>query len=191
MAEKLSEKIYSQLRREIEAGKIDGRTILSECQLATEFNVSKAPVRDALHLLCSQGYLISLPRKGYMVNIFTAEDINQIQVIRRELEKLSARLVIERAADAEIESLRTLISDGCDAKTASETSNAMFHMKLAELSGNKYLPGILSELVYKASQTQLGSSYVKPNRHEEIVKALLERNLSKAEALIESDIGFL
>jgi len=117
MAEKLSEKIYSQLRREIEAGKIDGRTILSECQLATEFNVSKAPVRDALHLLCSQGYLISLPRKGYMVNI-----------------------VIERAADAEIESLRTLISDGCDAKTASETSNAMFHMKLAELSGNKYLP---------------------------------------------------
>jgi len=32
---------------------------------------------------------------------------------------------------------------------------------------------------------------VKPNRHEEIVKALLERNLSKAEALIESDIGFL
>ena len=67
----------------------------------------------------------------------------------------------------------------------------MFHMKLAELSGNKYLPGILSELVYKASQTQLGSSYVKPNRHEEIVKALLERNLSKAEALIESDIGFL
>ena len=140
MAEKLSEKIYSQLRREIEAGKIDGRTILSECQLATEFNVSKAPVRDALHLLCSQGYLISLPRKGYMVNIFTAEDINQIQVIRRELEKLSARLVIERAADAEIESLRTLISDGGDAQTASETSNAMFHMKLAELSGNKYLP---------------------------------------------------
>lgn len=191
MAEKLSEKIYSQLKKEIETGAIDGRTILSESQLAKEYGVSKAPVRDALHLLCSQGYLISLPRKGYMVNIFTADDINQIQVIRQELEKLSARLVMEHATDAEIESLRLQISDCSGAQTASETSNAMFHMRLAELSGNKYLPSVLSDLVYKASQTQLGSKHTQPNKHTDIVNALLARDLNKVEELLDEDIAFL
>lgn len=191
MSEKLSEKIYNHLKSEIETGTIDVRTILSESQLAKEYSVSKAPVRDALHLLCSQGYLISLPRKGYMVNIFTAEDINQVQVIRRELEKLSARLVIEHASDAEIESLRLQISDCSAATTGSETSNAMFHMKLAELSGNRYLPGVLSELVYKASQTQLGSKQVQPNRHLDIVDALLARDVRKVEELLDADIAFL
>ncbi len=75
MAEKLSSKIYNSIKADIDSGVIDGRSFLSEAQLAKQFGVSKAPVRDALHLLCSQGYLISYPRKGYMLNLYSSESI--------------------------------------------------------------------------------------------------------------------
>lgn len=188
---RLSEKIYNQIKADIESGVIDSRTFLSESQVAQQFEVSKAPVRDALHLLCNQGYLASYPRKGYMVNLFTADEINQIQTIRREIEKLSLRLVIDNATDEEIASLRECISDASDARTGAETSNAQFHMKLAQISGNKYLPEVLSDLIYKASQTQLGVKQVQPNRHSEIIDALLERDLSRAQALLDEDIAFV
>ena len=88
MKEKLSEKIFAQLRGEIIAGKYTARDFISESEIAERYGVSKAPVKDALHLLADQGYLVSYPRKGYMVNTFTNEEDNQIQQIRRCLETL-------------------------------------------------------------------------------------------------------
>ena len=111
MAEKLSEKIYRSIKADIDSGVIDGRSFLSEAQLAKQFGVSKAPVRDALHLLCSQGYLISYPRKGYMLNMYSADELNQIQVIRRQVEKLCVKLVIEHASDEEILSLKAFTKE--------------------------------------------------------------------------------
>ena len=80
MEEKLSVKIYDTLRNEIISGKINARTFLSESEVAKRFQVSKAPVRDALHLLNSQGYLTSYPRKGYLVNVYTEKDLQQFYI---------------------------------------------------------------------------------------------------------------
>ena len=85
MAEKLSEKIYNSIKKDIEDGRLDTREFFSEAQFAEKYNVSKAPVRDALHLLCSEGYMVSYHRKGYMVNSFSVDEINQIQTIRRAI----------------------------------------------------------------------------------------------------------
>lgn len=190
MAEKLSEKVYDSIKRDIDKGKIDGRTFLSESQLAKDFGVSKAPVRDALHLLCSQGYLISYPRKGYMVNVFSADEVNQVQVIRRQIEKLCAKLVIENATDEEILSLREYTKSQSGAIDPTKTNNSLFHMRLAEITKNQYLPAVLSDLLYKASQAQIrGQSNLE--KHNLIIDALLERDLAKAEKCLEDDIAFL
>lgn len=190
MAERLSQKIYKQIKHDIDAGKIGAREFLSESQLAKEFGVSKAPVRDALHLLCNQGYLISFPRKGYMVNVFSAEEINQVQVIRRQIEKLCARLVIENSTDDEILTLKEFTKTQMKTDDPALTNNTMFHMRLAELSGNKFLPEILRNMLYKVSQAQIkGESDLE--KHEHIIEALLERNLEKVEVCLEEDISFL
>ena len=190
MAEKLSEKIYRKVKSEIDNGIIDGRSFLSESQLAKEYGTSKAPVRDALHLLCSQGYLISFPRKGYMINMFSIEEINQIQVIRRQLEKLCVKLVIENATDEEIQSLREFTGTQMGENDPMMTNNSRFHIRLAELTGNEFLPEILKNLVNKVSQTVIK----RPSdleRHNRIIDALAERNLEKAERCLEEDIQLL
>jgi len=147
---------------------IDG----SEAQLAKQFGVSKAPVRDALHLLCSQGYLISYPRKGYMINMYSAQEINQVQVIRRQLEKLCVELAIENATDEEILSLEADLIDAF----------------IEKHKGSKN--AILQDLLYKASMAAIKSSS-NLEKHEHIVDALLERNLEKAQQYLEEDIMLL
>lgn len=54
MEEKLSVKIYNGIKGDIENGKIDFKDFFSEAQIAEKYQVSKAPVRDALHLLAKQ-----------------------------------------------------------------------------------------------------------------------------------------
>lgn len=190
MAERLSEKIYKQIKQDIDTGKIDAREFLSESQLAKAFGVSKAPVRDALHLLCNQGYLISYPRKGYMVNVFSNEEINQVQIIRRQIEKLCAQLVIEKATDEEILTLKEFTKSQRATDDPMMTNNTLFHTRMAELSGNKFLPEILRNLLYKVSQAQI-KSISDLEKHDHIIEALLARDLSKAEQCLEEDILFL
>ena len=77
-----------------------------------------------------------------------------MQTIRRPIEKLCAKLVIEHATDEEICSLRAYTKSQSDTVDPNMTNNTLFHMHRAEITGNKYLPGVLRDLLHKASRAQ-------------------------------------
>ena len=185
MAEKLSVKIYNGIKEDIEKGRIDFKDFISEAQVAEKYQVSKAPVRDALHLLAKQGYLVSYPRKGYMVNHFTINEVNQIQLIRRQIEYLSVELIIKQASDEEIQSLYAYV----DEKDGT-SGNSEFHLAMAGISGNKFLPDALSELLSKIRIAKK-SDEVNHRIHRALIEALKERNVEKAHKCLEEDIAFL
>ena len=185
MAEKLAEKIYNCIRTEIENGQFDAREFFSEAQLAEKYRVSKATIRDALHLLVGEGFLVSYHRKGYMVNSFSIEEINQIQTIRRSMEHLAAELVIQNATEAEIRSLYGLI----DPQGPSDANRA-FHLEIAKISGNKYLPEALGGFLSKI-YVAMHNDGVDVEKHRAIVEALLARDLDRAVTCLNQDIIFL
>lgn len=188
MKEKLSEKIFAQLRGDIIAGKYTARDFISESEIAERYGVSKAPVKDALHLLADQGYLVSYPRKGYMVNTFTNEEVNQIQQIRRCLETLCVQLAIENATDEEIERLRDTTIGADMSESPEQTVNYRFHMGLAGISGNPVLVKTLEKLVNIASMTQITRRPDYSNFHH-IIDALLARDQEQAKYWIITDIA--
>lgn len=183
----LTEKIYTELRQRILDGDIEPRQFISESQVAEEYAVSKAPAKQALHILANQGYLTSYPRKGYMVTTYSAEEVNQIQEIRRCLETMCIKMAIERASDEEILSLR--LYDGMDRNNLDPRAaiNIKFHLRLAELSGNKFLPETLRPLVLRATLSYIKG---KPDieNFEKIVQAMLERDTERAVSLLCADI---
>lgn len=183
MSEKLSEKIYISIIRDIASGKLDSRTFLSEAQVAEQYGVSKAPVRDALHLLVSQGYLISYHRKGYLVNSFSVDELNQLQAIRRQLEKMAVELIIENASDEEIEKLREFTPDKM------ELSNHFFHLELARLSGNQYLPEALEPYLHKLTFAKFKAKY-NVDAQMRLIDALLARDLAGAYERLDENIQF-
>lgn len=187
MSGKLSDKVYEALRDEIDAGKIKDMEFLNENQLAERFSVSKGPVKDALHILCKQGYLVSYPRKGYMVSHFTTEQINKMQLIRRKIEELSVEGAIVKASDDDIHSLYLYTQTQEMSKDPEKFNNTKFHLRLAEISGNEFIPEILAPLLHKASRI-MGGEELDFTKHIAIIEALLSRDVNKAVQAIRADI---
>lgn len=91
----LPAQIASILRRRIQFGELRPSDPIREIPLATEFDVSRGPVREALRIL-EREHLITLNgRAGAMVRDASLEDLESIFRIRAELSALAMRLAAE------------------------------------------------------------------------------------------------
>lgn len=104
-----------------------------------------------MHILASEGFLVSYPKRGYMINVYTVEEINKIQEVRRVLEELAVRKAIALASDEELSALRFYRKENELQYRPGETINTKFHMGIAKLAGNSFLEETLYPLLLKAS----------------------------------------
>lgn len=190
MEEKISDRIYCELRKDIIDGKYQPREFISESQIAKLYDVSKAPVKEAMHNLVEQGYLIGYPRKGYMVNSYSNDEINQIQEIRRNLESMCVSLAIKNASNEEIEKIRDYINGDKNNMDPRDTINSHFHLNLARLSGNKFMEEVLRNLVHRASMARIKDDPDVANFNH-IIDAMLDRNEEEALKWLIIDIRML
>lgn len=91
----IREQIYNRIKQEIVFGNISPGSRVLEGRLAKRINVSRTPVREALHVLEMEGFLESFPRVGYRVRQVTYEEGMEIHEIRAVLEPLAAKKAIE------------------------------------------------------------------------------------------------
>ncbi len=71
-------KIAGYLRKEIISGNLKPGDHLKENKLAQFFRISRVPVREALRILHSEGYLDMFPNKGSFVKRISLEYIHEI-----------------------------------------------------------------------------------------------------------------
>src|SRR5690625_2334844 len=105
----LSSVITTQLRQQVVDGTYPPGTQLNEVELASRFQTSRGPVREAMQRLVQEGLLVSHPHRGMFVPVLTYSDISDIFV---------ARAAIERAAVIE------LLSHGVPARSEEHTSES-------------------------------------------------------------------
>lgn len=194
----IAKHIYQDLRESIISGEIQPGHMIGENDMAAKYSSSKMPVREALHQLCQEGYLISYPRRGYVVTNVTENDFYEIQQVRLPLELLSVELVIEKASREEIMNLYDILS-APDLEPTEKSSNSRlhsinsrFHLELARLTQNKRLYNALSHLIADVSRAgyRFYSSTILNERHfhERIIDALLEKDVEKAKTLLQEDL---
>ena len=80
--ESLADRIHDSILEMIIKNPSEEKQVLNEKRLMELFGVSKAPVREALIKLCSEGVLRSVPRFGYMVIRMNDQDIRDILRMR-------------------------------------------------------------------------------------------------------------
>ena len=96
-AQRGSDLIYRAIRQSIVAGRIPPGTRLVEEELADQFGVSRSPVREALRHLEYDGLAQRL-RRGMLVAVpFGEAEREDIHRIRVEMDRLAARLAVQRA----------------------------------------------------------------------------------------------
>ncbi|WP_181917343.1 GntR family transcriptional regulator [Virgibacillus dokdonensis] len=93
------EKIAAEVRMQIISKTIGSDTIISENKLAKQFDTSRSPVREALKILASEGF-IQLEKMGAVILDFSDKDIEELYDIRKIMEQFVLERIIQLDTDA-------------------------------------------------------------------------------------------
>jgi DNA-binding GntR family transcriptional regulator len=114
---------------------------LIELNLAREFNVSQAPVREALRELEAHGLVESERYRGTRVRSADARDLREIYQLRAALEEHAAQLAVPVAPEA-LATLAAILENMHATAAAGDIGHyarlaISFHRMVVELSGNR------------------------------------------------------
>ena len=127
---------------------------LSEEDLAQRFDVSRAPVRDALHRLEQIGVVERRPPRGMYVRSWTDADYAEVLALLDALNLLSVQLSFGRLTQGDFAQLEQIVEE---ARQATETGieedrrqvqrDCDFHLVIARASGNRRLVELMEQLM--------------------------------------------
>lgn len=140
----LRHRAYESIKQRIVGVELRPGQRLVERDLATELEVSRIPLREALRMLASEGLVLLVPGKGALVAPFTPADVNHLFDVREVLESLAARLAAANATPDRIGPLEASLTEAVAATHAADPqriapANAAFHAAIIELAANPLL----------------------------------------------------
>ena len=150
--------VTERLRANIVDGTLKPGSQLSEVELASNFGVSRGPVREALQRLVQEGLLHSEPHRGVFVPVLTDEDVHDVYVAREALESAAIRSIIASGTTAAVsESLDRFVTLMEKAEAVGDWAavgnfDLEFHVALVDASGSPRLKRMFSTVI---SETRL------------------------------------
>ena len=154
------DKVREGLREEILSGNYPSDTPLREVEIATQFGISRTPVREALRELESEGFVRIVPNMGAFVGSLSWNDASEIFAIRIVLEAFAAQLTTTRLSDDQLQTLERLLEE--QRKLAAEgnipgytQSDIEFHALLNGTCSNRHLIQLIEMLNDKTKLSTL------------------------------------
>jgi DNA-binding GntR family transcriptional regulator len=192
-----SEAVYLKLKQRIlDNGYPPGAQIL-ESEIASEFEASRTPVREAFVQLQRDGLLEIVPRHGVRISALSPGDMREIYEILMSLEPTAVELLAARQPGRE--ELASLLQ-ACDAMEAALSgvtpdlvawadADELFHMRLAQLCGNKRLASMIMTVWDQAHRARMFTLSLRPlpkestAEHRTVVEAILAGDSERARNL--------
>ena len=126
-AETLTEQAYGQIEELIVTLRLKPGQVLSEQLLSASLGIGRTPIREALQRLALEGLVTILPRKGILVSEINPQRQLLLLEVRRELERLLARVSAERATP---EHRKTFFDIASGMEKAAKTNDDIAFMRL-------------------------------------------------------------
>ncbi|MCX4097996.1 GntR family transcriptional regulator [Nocardia sp. alder85J] len=147
----LREFIHDRIRDRICDGTYPPGTRLVERDLAADFEVSRLPVREALRMLDTEGFVEMLATRGVIVRRLSRTDVEELFDVREALETMAFRRAAERATKGDIRKLEALVRKAERALRSGDrdtlyASNIEFHDLVPQMARNKVLVGMLEPI---------------------------------------------
>lgn len=192
-----SVEVVSALRADIVDGAFEQGQRLTEEQLSERYGVSRIPIREALRILQSEGFVHVTPYKHTTVAVLGADEASDLLDVRAALEETAVRRAARqpRSMLAEAEAI---FARGMTAVAAGHLHelprlNTDLHAALVEVSGNASLVAI-HQLIRHKIQWVYASNIDRRaadswREHEAIMTAVLEGNSDLAALLTRAHIA--
>ena len=135
------ERAYQALRRMAVRFKFKPNERLNESVIARRLSMSRAPLREAMNRLVTEGLLTVVPNQGFYCRKLSASEIVSLYEVRADLEEAGALAAARRASPGKLIELEAFwrkveaAQDSAPLETLVAHDEA-FHLRLAALSGN-------------------------------------------------------
>jgi DNA-binding GntR family transcriptional regulator len=170
---------------------------LDERRLASEFGISRTPVREAMAQLEREGFVRSVPRRGVYIVRKSKREVIEMITAWAALESMAARLITQSAGDEAIASLRRMFATFEDGQLRAHLdeyseANIEFHQTIIRMSGNSVLISLAENLFTHMRMIRRKTIGEKDRversirDHMNIIEALEARDTVRAEDLVRS-----
>jgi DNA-binding GntR family transcriptional regulator len=201
----LTQGAYEALRADLLACRILPGSRLKIQELCTQFSVSLGAIREALSRLTSEGLVVAEPQRGFRAAPISAADLQDLTMVRVEVETLCLTRAIE-IGDVSWESRlvaafhrlsRTPERAPADPIRSNDEwaeAHAAFHLALVEGCDSPWLLRLHSQLYDQSERyRRLSIPLARQERnvgqeHQRILDATLKRDTKKAVALMTAHL---
>jgi DNA-binding GntR family transcriptional regulator len=186
--------VFGVLRERISSHVLPPGSRLREQDLATEFGVSRARIREAFGALEQRGLIERIPNRGAVVMRLDPGQIYDLYDVRQLLEAYVARLAAERAPDGAWDALIERFGRPLEKALAEGNFDAYLdgleklHARMIDCAGNTILADML-DLIGDKTQVITRRVVILPGRaelglkmHRRLLDALARRDANAAEA---------
>ena len=190
----LVDSIVEDLQDKILKGQLTPGQRMVEAELCEKMGISRSPLREAFRILESQGFLVHKPRRGMHVTRVSLKEIEDIYVIRANLESLATYLAVKRGDPVILAEMKRLHQEMIDAASSGDIGtyhrlNLKFHEILTKASGNERLGDLIDNFVKQTNRyrvvvfTTPGKLQASIKNHEELIRSYETGDALEAEKL--------
>ena len=193
-----SQVVYDYLKEGLMSGEIKPGEKITTRTVAEQLGTSEIPVREAIKMLESQGFVEVTPHVGARVVRINRDELEEFYIIRSELEGLATRLASAHIRKGDIVRLEKIQEEhrkaieSRDPRKIAEL-NQKFHFTIYGSSPYRHLYNMIYNLWANANISRINSVFfLAPGRgeetlqeHKEIIEALRRGDGDRASDIVK------
>jgi len=202
LAPPLRELVYGQLRAAVLDGEFGPRERLAEMRLATRFQVSRTPVREALARLLADGliergdggFFVTIPNLAQLRDLYELRVTLELRGIARAIEDPSVRHA-RAVLDAELSRWYAMRERPPEPDPRFVVQDERFHAELSRASGNPALTDALVAVGERIRRVRMYDFLTRDRvettvtEHIEIMEAVRDGRLDDGHRALHAHVG--
>jgi DNA-binding GntR family transcriptional regulator len=195
----LHEEVAARLRTMVFERQLAPGAWIDELALATDWHISRTPLREALKVLAAEGLVTLVPRQGCRVTELSEDDADELFPVMALLEGRCAYEAVRKATPADLKALRRL-HDVLEKHAAARNidgyyrANHEFHTRVQAIAANRWLDRATNDL-RRFMRLLRGRQLNRPgriedsiNEHRVLIAAIEQRDAVRAERVMHDHL---
>ena len=193
-----TEDVYERVRAAILDGELAPGAVMSQVAVAEELGISRTPLREALRMLQSEGLIEGEPNRRVRVAPMTADDLQELCVMRVTLEAEALRLAVPEMSPEDIARLEGHMAEMAHYAAEKDyrrwnVPHERFHRTLTEHAGERinFTLGQMFDHAERYRRLHIGhgpGAWATP-QHRGILDACKAQDRDRAAALLAGHLG--
>ena len=200
-----TETVVKHIREKIITNKFKSGQKLNEIDLASELNISRAPLREAFCVLENEHLLVRFPRKGTYVTEVSVERLREVYSARKMIESYAIDL-LKSGKIRDLPSIYASVTQASELSLPKRDNQEEilkylkgltdFHVKLVASTRNPWIIDFYDSIVTSLARFQYfciwipGLTSDSQSSHEQIYSLLTAGSYEKAKKLLISHIDY-